>query len=139
MVGSANGRSMSALTRLLPRKSSRTSIHATRVPMTTLTRATTADVPRVTRSAASAAGAVIASQNSPSPPDSPVNVMAASGSRTITLSHSTDTPMPRGPTAPVTRRIRAGSGGTGLGRCPGPEHRPGTSPSGSWRHFVAAS
>ena len=87
MVGRAKGRSIRALTRLLPRKSSRTRTQATRVPMT-LTRATTADVLSVTRRAARAAGAVTASQNSPRPPDSAVNVIAASGSRTITLSPS---------------------------------------------------
>src|SRR6478672_4684268 len=108
MVGRANGRSISAFTRLLPRKSSRTRTQAISVPMTTLTRATTAEAPSVTRSAASDAGAVTASQNSPSPPDRAVNVSAASGSSTMMLSQSTDTPIARGPTVPVTRRIRAG-------------------------------
>src|SRR6478736_3222902 len=119
MVGRANGRSISAFTRLLPRKSSRTRTQAISVPMSTLNRATTADVPSVTRRAASAAGAVTASQNSPRPPDRAVNVSAASGSSTMMLSQSTDTPIARGPTVPVTRRIRAGrstlSGAGGAG------------------------
>ena len=48
IVGSANGRSMSALTNRLPRKSSRTSTQATSVPMTALTRATTTETTTVT-------------------------------------------------------------------------------------------
>ena len=43
IVGSANGRSISALTSCLPRKSSRTSTQAISVPMTTLIRATTTE------------------------------------------------------------------------------------------------
>src|SRR5436190_11085651 len=119
MVGRAKGRSMRALTRPLPRKSSRTRTQATRVPMTTLTRATTAEVVRVTRRAARAAGAVTASHRSPRPPDNAVKVIAARGSSTITLSQSTDTPMPSGPMVPVTRRVGAdrstdGAGAAGL-------------------------
>ena len=41
IVGSANGRSISALTTRLPGKSSRTSTQAMSVPMTALTTATT--------------------------------------------------------------------------------------------------
>src|SRR6478752_4228264 len=120
MVGRANGRSISAFTRLLPRKSSRTRTQATSVPMTTLTRATTADAPRVTRSAARAAGAVTASHSSPRPPESAVNVKAARGSSTMMLSQSTATPIPRGPTVPVTRRIRAGRPRLDGPEAPGP-------------------
>ena len=62
IVGSANGRSMRALTTRLPGKSSRTRTQAMSVPMTALTRATTTAATSVTRSDASATGAVTASQ-----------------------------------------------------------------------------
>src|SRR6478752_301236 len=95
MVGSANGRSMSALTYLLPGKSSRTSTHAMSVPMTALSRATPTDTRSVVQMAAGATGAVTASQKPASPSSSEWTVSAASGSRTITLSHSPTTPTPR--------------------------------------------
>ena len=59
---------MIALTKLLPRKSSRTSTHAISVPVTTLISATIAEITTVMISAARAAGAVIASTNAPTPP-----------------------------------------------------------------------
>jgi hypothetical protein len=52
IVGSANGRSMSALTIRLPRKSSRTSTHAMIVPITALIAATSRLMSSVKRSAA---------------------------------------------------------------------------------------
>src|SRR3984957_20356804 len=54
IVGSANGRSISALMIRLPGKSSRTRTHATIVPITAPTSATTTDTPRVTPSARTA-------------------------------------------------------------------------------------
>ena len=54
IVGSAKGRSMSALSDALPRKSSRTSTHAVAVPATALTAATTSDVHSDSFSAATA-------------------------------------------------------------------------------------
>ena len=57
IVGSANGRSISALTNALPRKSSRTSTHAISVPVTTLIKATIAEMTTVMISAARAAWA----------------------------------------------------------------------------------
>ncbi len=114
IVGSANGRSISALTIFLPRKSSRTSTQAIRVPITTLTTATTSDTPTVTRSAAIAVGASIASMKPPMPFSNALVVIAASGSSTIRLSQSVATPSPRGPIPPAARRpscpLRAGRG-----------------------------
>ena len=54
IVGSANGRSMIALTTRLPRKSSRTSTQAISVPMTALIAVTTSEMSSVNRSAATA-------------------------------------------------------------------------------------
>ena len=54
IVGSAKGRSMSALSAALPRNSSRTSTHAVAVPATALTAATTSDVHSDSFSAATA-------------------------------------------------------------------------------------
>ena len=114
IVGSANGRSISALTMRLPGNSSRTSTQAISVPITTLTRATMADTSTVTRSAARATGAVAASQNPLTPSSNEVTVSAASGSRTMTLSQR-----PRG---------RRRAGGRGQGRRLG-SGRPASAPS----------
>lgn len=123
IVGSAKGRSMSALTKALPGNSSRTSTHATSVPKTALTSATAADTARVTRSAARAAGAVTAAKNSPGPAETERTVRAASGSSTMRLSHSptTPTPTPRQPVVRVGcprrdgRSVSAGAGAGELG------------------------
>jgi hypothetical protein len=106
IVGSANGRSMTALTRPLPRKSSRTSTHAIRVPVTTLTSATISEIVSVSRNAARAAGAVAASHSPGRPLSSDFAATAASGSSTMTLNHSVATPSPTGPTPPATVRCR---------------------------------
>ena len=112
IVGSANGRSISALTKRLPGNSSRTSTHATSVPATTLTSATISEIPTVSTSAARAAGAEIASHRPATPLSSERVATAASGSRTMTLSHSVATPSPSGPTPP-----------TAAGRRPPPPRR----------------
>src|SRR5450755_1414418 len=83
IVGSANGKSMSALTNGLPQKSSRTSTHARSVPATPLTNATPSDATRLNRRLARASAANTSLQKEP-----PVNARAAtaaSGSSTITL------------------------------------------------------
>ena len=63
IVGSANGRSISELTMLLPRKSSRTSTQAISVPMTALIAATMNEAISVSFSAATACSLVTAVQN----------------------------------------------------------------------------
>src|SRR3954452_16744448 len=100
IVGSANGRSMSALTSALPRKLSRTSTHATSVPASALTAATRIDRTSVSFSAATACGAVTASTNACRPPSVERATTAASGIRTMTLSHSVATPSPSAPEPP---------------------------------------
>src|SRR4051812_34086166 len=106
---------MRALTKLLPRKSSRTSTHAISVPVTTLISATIAEITTVISSAARAAGAVIASHSPPIPLSSDFVRTAASGSRTMMLNHSEVTPSPTGPiVAPVAGR-RRGSATVAIG------------------------
>src|SRR3954465_8407237 len=100
IVGSAKGRSMTALTNALPRKRSRTSTHATSVPATALTAATRIDRTSVSLSAATACGAVTASQNAARPPSVERATTAASGISTITLSHSVATPSASVPDPP---------------------------------------
>ena len=85
MVGSAKGRSMRALTKGLPGKSSRTRTHAMSVPMTALMTVTTAESVKVSCRAASAWGEVIASQNSSRPSETERHRMAAMGMRTSRL------------------------------------------------------
>src|SRR3954447_13048226 len=92
IVGSANGRSISALMSDLPRKRSRTSTHATSVPATAFIAATRIDMISVSFSAATACGAVMASTNAPRPPSVERATTAASGISTTTLSHSVATP-----------------------------------------------
>ena len=116
MVGNANGRSISALTTLLPGKSSRTSTQAMRVPMTTLISATTTETTIVTRNASTAPGAVTASQKPLQPSSKEWKVNAANGSSTMMLSHNAAVETPSGPTEPLTRnqersRVRNGDGG----------------------------
>ena len=62
IVGSANGRSITALTNPLPGNSSRTSTHAIAVPVTAWIAATIADAASVSFSAASASGEVTTCQ-----------------------------------------------------------------------------
>src|SRR5688500_1287903 len=101
---------MSALTTRLPRKSSRTSTQAIRVPVTTLTATTASDTYNVSFSAAQASGALTASQNAPAPPSSERTTTAASGTSTIRLNHATAS-APGGAASPMGRRgARAGSG-----------------------------
>src|SRR3954447_1493530 len=107
IVGSANGRSISALMRLRPRKRSRTSTQATSVPAIALTAATRIDNTSVSLSAATACGALTASQKAPSPPSVDRATTAASGIRTITLSHSVATPSASAPEPPGAAEERA--------------------------------
>src|SRR3954451_15853377 len=100
IVGSANGRSITALTNALPRKRSRTSTHATSVPAAALIAATRIDRTSVSFSAATACGAVTASQNACRPPAVERATTAASGMSTMTLSHSVATPSPSAPDPP---------------------------------------
>src|SRR5919106_563644 len=109
MVGSANGRSMSALTALFPWNSSRTSTQATSVPATAFTTTTRSDAPNVSVSAATAEGDVTSSQNAPSPPSSDAATTAAIGSRTIRPRYAVESPSARPPARPVLRPVRAGS------------------------------
>src|SRR3954453_10123685 len=92
IVGRANGRSMSALTSARPRNRSRTRTHATSVPATALIAATRIESSSVSFSAATAWRAVTASTNAPRPPSVERATTAASGIRTMTLSHSVATP-----------------------------------------------
>ena len=92
MVGSANGRSMIASTSRLPEKSSRTSTQAISRPKTMLRTVTAAEIVSVTRKDSTAACEVTASQNACQPPPAACQTMAASGSSTITESHTVATP-----------------------------------------------
>lgn len=120
MVGSANGRSMIASTARLSGKSSRTSTQAISNPKTALTTVTITEMVSVTRNDASADGVVTADQNASQPPSAEVHTIAASGSSTISDSHSTATPICKDPRSrrPGNRRPRlpagcaAGSGST---------------------------
>src|SRR5579884_3919574 len=85
MVGSANGRSISAFTADLPRKESRTKTQAMRVPNTALMITTMADTPTVSSKAPSTVGIVIVCQTAPMPPRVDVQRSAARGSRTMRL------------------------------------------------------
>src|SRR3954447_17110349 len=117
IVGSAKGRSITALTTARPRKRSRTSTHATSVPATALIAATATDMVSVRRSAATACGAVTASQNAPRPASVERATTAASGIRTITLSHTVAMPSDNSPEPPGAaeererrRAVRVGRG-----------------------------
>src|SRR3954447_4106773 len=115
IVGSANGRSMTALTNALPRKRSRTSTHATSVPAAALIAAARIDRTSVSFSAATACGAVTASQNAARPPSSERATTAASGMRTMTLSHSVATPSASAPDPPGAAEERARRRAAGAG------------------------
>src|SRR5690242_9990754 len=118
IVGSANGRSMRALTMRLPGNSSRTRTQAMRVPITALTTATMAATRTVTRNEASATGAVTACQKPPTPSPSEVTVSAASGRSTSTLSQRPTRPTPSGRATPIRRREAAGGGGVASASSP---------------------
>src|SRR3954447_15732771 len=132
IVGSANGRSISALTNALPRKRSRTSTHATSVPATALTAATRIDRTSVSLSAATACGAVTASQNAARPPSVDRATTAASGISTMTLSHSVATPSASVPDPPgaAGESARRRAGGRAGGAAPAP---PGAAEEGARR------
>src|SRR5471030_41275 len=83
IVGSANGKSMSALRNGLPQKLSRTSTHAISVPATAFTTDTPSDAMRLNFRLASASAAKTSFQNDP--PVKARAATAASGSSTITL------------------------------------------------------
>ncbi len=86
MVGSANGRSITASTNRLPRKSSRVSTQATSSPNTALTTVTPSEIVSVTLKDSSAALEVTVAQKSCQPPLADCHTIAASGSSTMTLS-----------------------------------------------------
>src|SRR4051794_12853685 len=111
IVGSANGRSITAFTTFLPRKSSRTSTHAMSVPMNALTSVTTTERPSVSLSAATASRSVTALQNASQPPSNAFDITAASGSRTMKLKKRIATPRPSAaPPGSETARGREGTG-----------------------------
>ena len=98
---------MTALTTALPRKRSRTSTQAISVPKTALMAAVASETSSVKRSALTAWRDVTESQNASRPPSSERSTTAASGSRTMRLSHSIDSPIaspPLGRPAPERRR-----------------------------------
>src|SRR5688572_1740961 len=103
MVGSANGRSMRALTIRLPRNSSRTSTQAISVPVTTFTTTTASETSTVSFSAATASGPLTASQKPVRPASNERTTTAASGMSTIRLSHATAS-APAGAARPIGRR-----------------------------------
>src|SRR5690349_17533565 len=123
IVGSANGRSISALMNRLPGNSSRTSTHAISVPNTTLISVTTSAESSVSFSAAIDCLLVTVSQKWAQPPSVDFDTTAASGSSTITLSHAVAIPRPMVPGRPIaaaarrrgseTVRASAGSGDSG--------------------------
>ncbi len=84
-MGSAKGRSISELTKFLPRNSSRTSTHAISVPVNAFMTATTTDAISVSFSDATACSFVTAVQNASIPPSSDRDTTAASGISTMTL------------------------------------------------------
>src|SRR3954452_20126915 len=103
MVGSANGRSISAFTMRRPRKRSRTSTQAMAVPASALIAATTSETPSVSFSAAAASRLVTAVQNESNPCSNAFDVTAASGSSTTTLRYAVASP-----TASAGRPARRG-------------------------------
>src|SRR3954468_163928 len=107
IVGRAKGRSMTALMAALPRNRSRTSTHAVAVPATALTAATASDVHSDSFSADTAWRLVTADQKVSRPPSVERATSAASGMRTMTLSHSIAIPSPSALAPPgVTRGTR---------------------------------
>src|SRR5215207_11055196 len=86
---------MTALTRLCPRKLSRTSTQAMRVPTTAFTRATASAASSVSFSAATASGAEIESQNVAPPARVDRQTTAASGRTTTRPRYATTKPRAR--------------------------------------------
>src|SRR3954453_2401049 len=107
-VGSANGRSISALPTRLPGNSSRTSTHATSVPNSALIAATIRAAPSVSFSALTDWRLETVSQKCAIPPSVDFATTAARGRSTIRLSHTVVTPRPSIPGRPTaaTRRRR---------------------------------
>ena len=85
MVGRAKGRSMTALTRRLPMKSSRTSTQAITTPASELNRATPREHNSVNLRAATASGWLTAAQNADHPELKALEMMAATGRMTSRL------------------------------------------------------
>ena len=85
IVGSANGRSMTALTMLLPGNESRTSTQAISVPLTALIATTISEMANVSFRAATASGRVTAFQKLAQPSSNADATTAAIGMRTIRL------------------------------------------------------
>src|SRR5450756_2462954 len=113
MVGSAKGRSMSALTMVLPGKVSRTSTQAMMVPTTALIAATAKDETRLSCSAARVSGLLTTRQIAAGPSSAACPATAASGMSTMTLRYSVTRPTP----SQVLRRTlarRSTFGGAGL-------------------------
>ena len=84
IVGSANGRSMTALSAVLPGNSSRTSTHAVTVPSTAFVSAAATEISSVSFSAETASADETVSQNPASPFPVDDQTSAAIGSATIT-------------------------------------------------------
>src|SRR5256714_1779953 len=105
IVGSANGRSISAFTSPCPTKRSRTSTHASTVPMRALSAATTTAATSVSRSAASASGAETAAQKPCRPSRVERQTSAARGRRTTKPRYIVASPCATG------ARTRRGRGG----------------------------
>src|SRR4051794_34516251 len=105
-VGSANGRSISALITRLPGNSSRTSTQATSVPNTALIAATTTAAISVSFSALTDCLLETVSQKCPMPPSVDFATTAASGRSTIRLSQTVATPRPRAPGRPAAAAAR---------------------------------
>src|SRR3954447_13271570 len=108
IVGSANGRSMIALSARLPRNSSRTRTHAMSVPKTALITVTSSDAVSVSFSALTDWRLETVSQKCAIPPSVDFATTAARGRSTIRLSHTVVTPRPSIPGRPAaaTRRRR---------------------------------
>src|SRR5204862_1297755 len=105
-VGSANGRSVSALTKRLPGNSSRTSTQAISVPNSTLIAVTSSAESSVSFSAATDCLLETVSQKWAMPPSVDFDTTAASGSSTIRLSHAVAIPSPSAPGRPIAAAAR---------------------------------
>src|SRR5580765_1160177 len=101
IVGSANGRSTSALMTLRPRKRSRTRTQATSVPVTALMAAAASEHSSVRRSAATAWRPLTAAQSASRPPSVERATTAASGISTMTLRYSVASPRASAPEPPT--------------------------------------
>src|SRR4051812_25771717 len=95
IVGSANGMSMITSITRWPGNRSRTSTQAMSVPTAAFTTVTSSEAPTVRRIVDSASALVMSSQKVPTPSWNELTTIAAIGSSTMRLSHSTPTPSPR--------------------------------------------